>query len=163
MYFHASYTLSTAILRWCDRARKYKWKLRQKYNLETERDIEWQTWQKNDNERQNFEIYHFSVSRCHFFVTFVILCLSLSLNFISVSIFICTFLPRRWCRLSTDNWISLILSLQKQDTLNVTVGKQKMALKFHTDVGDEEFHKTLDSDHCWSIFEMGCPNNCTVP
>jgi hypothetical protein len=36
-----------------------------------------------------------TASRCHFFVTFVILCLSLFLNFISVSIFICTFLPRR--------------------------------------------------------------------
>jgi hypothetical protein len=48
--------------------------------------------QKNDNERQKNDKFQNSVSRCHFFVTFVILCLSLSLNFISVSIFICTFL-----------------------------------------------------------------------
>jgi hypothetical protein len=60
--------------------------------FETKRDTErlsWQIMTARDRKMTNFKI----LSRCHFLVTAVFLCLSQSLNFISVSNFICTFLP----------------------------------------------------------------------
>ncbi len=60
---------------------------------ETQKDRRDKYWQR---ETEKWQISKFCFSLSFFFVTGYFLCLSLSLNSISVSNYICTFLPRRF-------------------------------------------------------------------